>query len=232
MALLKRNKLRLRIFYLVSIFLISVVGLYSFLSRDSIHDDQVLVYLLGSVFEKKSDPLVFFVGSSSIRRWDSLELDFPKIKVTRRGLSSATLVDINKKIDFIFYNIDAKALVLYGGVNDIVAYPTITSEDVVGSFEEFVERVDRRFPGVCVFFIGIFKSPGWEYSFNKIDEINNGISVLADQVEHIKFIDTTFLSTDKRNLFDDDLIHLSVLGYQILTQRVNLSFVESSCSIF
>ena len=62
---------------------------------------------------------VLFTGSSSIKRWHSLEQDFAGIKVINRGFGGALFSDVIHFLDRIVIPYQPSAIVIYAGSHDL-----------------------------------------------------------------------------------------------------------------
>ena len=62
---------------------------------------------------------VLFIGSSSIRFWESLAQDFPGIPVINRGFGGSALPDSTYYADRIVWPYKPNLIVMYAGDNDI-----------------------------------------------------------------------------------------------------------------
>ena len=60
-----------------------------------------------------------FIGSSSIRLWDTLDEDMKPLKVINRGFGGAHTKHINRHKDKIVFPYQPKAIIFFCGTNDI-----------------------------------------------------------------------------------------------------------------
>ena len=96
---------------------------------------------------------VLFIGSSSIRLWESLAADFPDVKVLNRGFGGSQIVDSTYYVGRIVVPYRPRMIVLYAGDNDLASGRS--PEQVADEFKEFVERVRRDLPAVRIAFMSI-----------------------------------------------------------------------------
>src|SRR5690348_10317985 len=92
--------------------------------------------------DRASPPLpggVVFIGSSSIRGWDSLAADFPGVPVLNRGFGGSTLADVVYYVDRILLPYRPHLVVLYAGDNDLALGRT--PGQVVSDYRVFVARL-------------------------------------------------------------------------------------------
>jgi beta-glucanase (GH16 family)/lysophospholipase L1-like esterase len=104
-----------------------------------------------------SNPVVF-IGSSSIRRWESLTRDFADYNVLQRGMGGAWFTDINQLATDLVVSRAPRAVVMWAGVNDI--YNGQTGDHVFRKYTNFVATVTNAHPDTAIFYIGMTRNPG------------------------------------------------------------------------
>src|SRR5690349_21577675 len=82
---------------------------------------------------------VLFVGSSSIRLWDTLAKDFPDQTVLNRGFGGSQIADSTRYADRIILPYRPKKIVLYAGDNDLAAGKS--PQQVFADFKELEGKV-------------------------------------------------------------------------------------------
>ena len=109
-----------------------------------------------------------FIGSSSIKRWETLEQDFRSSvgTVIRRGFGGAGIQDATRFADGSSA-VQAKAIVLYAGGMRCGA-----SEGIATLFDAFVKRVRAELPGTRIAFVSIKPSPKQWANAAKIKQAN------------------------------------------------------------
>lgn len=180
-----------------------------------------------------------FIGSSSIRLWDSLHEDFPQYDVIRRGFGGSRFVDANLFIDKIVTPYDPAAIVVFEGTNDIAGGRT--AKQVFGDYKEFVklirkgERKDRD--PAPILFIGITPTESRWQHWPAMKQVNDWVRDYAENHEALYYIDTPapILATaptpgepPSRDLFRKDLLHMNPNGYAIWV-RVITPELEAVC---
>ena len=103
--------------------------------------------------------VIVFTGSSSIRRWNTLEDDMAPLEVINRGFGGGRIFEATHYINDILGSHEPKGIVFYAGENDLsdffwVKAPS-TSEIVLQDFIEFHQKVLSLFPSIPIFFISI-----------------------------------------------------------------------------
>lgn len=161
---------------------------------------------------------VVFVGSSSIRLWDTLERDFPFVHIVKRGFGGSTLADAVRYADRIVIPYSPSLVVLYAGDNDLAAGRT--AQQVFDDYVAFVARVRRDRPAQKIAFIAIKPSPARAALTDVARAANAQIRRYAERHEGLVFIDvfTPMLGPDgapRAELYGPDRLHLNADGYAL-----------------
>jgi lysophospholipase L1-like esterase len=180
---------------------------------------------------------IVFVGSSSIRLWDTLEIDMAPLPVLNRGFGGAQLSHAVHFVDRAVIRYRPRAVVLYAGDNDLDQRTGKSAEDVLRNLRTFVSRVQAAVPDVRIYYLSIKPSrlrwPEWP----RQQKANAHISALCAGDPHLGYIDvaTSMLAAGKpppRNLFRFDGLHLSAKGYALWTgiikPRLQMDLGESA----
>lgn len=166
---------------------------------------------------------VLFVGSSSIRFWDSLATDFPGQKVINRGFGGSEVRDSTWYADRIVIPYAPRLIVFYAGDNDLNAGRT--PQQVRDDFVAFVTRVRRDLPDTRIAYISIKPSPSRAQLLPQIAEANGLIREAGKRFSNVDFLDvyTPMLGPDgqpRPELFREDMLHMTPAGYAIWRQVV------------
>lgn len=168
---------------------------------------------------------IVFVGSSSIRLWDTLAKDFAPLPVLNRGFGGSQLRHVNHFIDPAVLRYRPRAVVLYAGDNDLDERTGRQAEDVVRDFEAFVRLVHEGVPDARVYFVAIKPSRLRWARWPEMKRANEAIAALCAKGPRLAFLDTAtpMLATGgppARRLFLVDGLHLSGEGYALWTSVV------------
>jgi lysophospholipase L1-like esterase len=166
---------------------------------------------------------VLFVGSSSIRLWETLAQDFPRAKVINRGFGGSQIADSLAYADRIILPYRPKTVVLYAGDNEIAAGKS--PEEVFADFKALARTIHRKLPRTRVRFISIKPSPSRWRLADKIKAANQLIAEFCGQDKRLAYIDvfSPMLGTDGRprpELFVKDKLHLNAQGYELWARIV------------
>ncbi|UYB51557.1 SGNH/GDSL hydrolase family protein [Xanthomonas sp. AM6] len=161
---------------------------------------------------------VLFVGSSSIRFWQSLASDFPGVDTLNRGFGGSEIRDSTWYADRIVVPYKPRLIVFYAGDNDLNSGRS--PQQLRADFLAFVARVRRDLPGVRIAYIAIKPSPARAALLPKVAEANGLIRKAAAGLKQVEFIDvyTPMLGKDgqpRAELFGPDHLHMNAAGYAL-----------------
>ena len=161
---------------------------------------------------------VMFIGSSSIRLWQSLAEDFRGIKVINRGFGGSEISDSTFFIDRIVIPQRPKMVVLYAGDNDL--FNGKTPQQVFEDYKTFVGRIHQNLPRTKIAFISIKPSPARANLLQSMKDANSLIKEYATHDKRLIYIDvfTPMLGKDgnpRPELFGPDRLHMNSAGYDL-----------------
>jgi lysophospholipase L1-like esterase len=164
---------------------------------------------------------VVFVGSSSIRLWDSLAADFPAITAINRGFGGSELADSVFYADRIVIPYRPRLVVLYAGENDIRAGKS--PETVLADFQAFRAKVHAALPKARIIFLALKESPSRAQVRPQVLAANRLIAADCATDPRCTFVDVATPLLDaagnyRLELFRDDKLHLKPAGYAIWTR--------------
>lgn len=171
------------------------------------------------------NPDVIFYGSSSIRMWDSLNLDFKHAEVVNLGFGGSTLAACVWFFERVMLHYNPRALVVYAGDNDLGdgRHP----EEIFIFFQQLMLKVANRFGELPCYFVSLKPSLSRWHKADQLRYTNNLIeSEIIKLSNNWKFIDVFKKMLDKsgqpeRSYFMDDRLHLSEKGYQLWGDIIN-----------
>ncbi|SDQ42629.1 Lysophospholipase L1 [Pseudoxanthomonas sp. CF385] len=170
---------------------------------------------------------VLFIGSSSIRFWDTLAQDFPGVPVINRGFGGSELRDSTWYADRILVPYAPRQILIYAGDNDLNAGRT--PQQLHADFIAFVERVRRDLPKAKIAYISNKPSPSRAQLLSVQREANTLIQAEAKRlgVDYIDIFTPMLDATGQpdENLFIEDRLHMNRAGY-VIWQRVIAPYVK------
>lgn len=163
-----------------------------------------------------------FVGSSSIRFWKSLAQDMAPYRVVNRGLAGSRIVDVDYYFDQLVTPYRPRAIVFYGGENDLWAGEGASA--LVGDFQRFMRLKTKALGDTPVYFISLKPSLKRRGQRGVQAEANRRIRDLAETRTDLTYVDVvpSMLEADgaPRDLFRKDGLHMRPEGYAIWTSAV------------
>ena len=179
------------------------------------------------------DPVIFY-GSSSFRLWDpTIRTDLDSDSILNLAFGGSTLVTCGDYFEAIMepYR-NAKSIVIYAGDNDLG--DGRSASEVKNGFLRVLEKIEKRFGQIPVFYMSIKPSPSKQSVFDTIVDSNRLIKKESASRDNLHYIDifTPMLTRSGRSnpaYFCDDMLHMNKAGYQVwqkvmLEQREKIGF--------
>lgn len=166
---------------------------------------------------------LLFIGSSTIRLWNSLAQDFPEHRVINRGFGGSQIVDSAHFADRIIFPYAPKAVFLRAGGNDLWAGNS--PEEVFADFTNFAAVVHSKLPETDLYFIAQSPSLARWSQHEKEKTLNTLVKEFVAQKPRLKYIETysIVLGDDgqpRPDLFVADKLHFNAAGYKLLAEAV------------
>jgi lysophospholipase L1-like esterase len=162
---------------------------------------------------------ILFVGSSSIRMWQTA-VSFPDLPVINRGFGGSCVSDVNHFADRIVLKYKPRTIVFYAGDNDIAAGKS--PQQVFEEFRAFTKLVYDGLPETRIIWLPIKPSIDRWKLWPLMQEANASVKALAEWDEKLDYVDTatpmlTAGNKPRLDLFLDDGLHLNERGYVLWT---------------
>lgn len=186
--------------------------------------------------DKKAMPpqgAVLFIGSSSIRLWETLPQDLAEVPVVNRGFGGSQIADSTRYFDRIVAPYAPKLIVFYAGGNDLNAGKT--PPQVLEDFRVFVAKVHAHLPTTRVAYVSINPSTARWKEEPQILETNRLIAEFVQQpgvdTVPLSFLDShaLLLGADGQpqgKLLREDGLHLNAEGYKAWASILKLQILE------
>lgn len=174
---------------------------------------------------------VVFVGSSSIRLWDTLIEDMAPIAVIQHGFGGAKLNDIVHYAERLVNAYRPRAVVVFAGTNDIDPNAAKSPEQLLASYQSFVATVRADQPDVPIYYIGITPSP-MRWSVWPVAQATNALIQQWSAADpNLHFIDTSagLLGSDGEpdsGNYRFDGLHLSAQGYSVWREIIRKRLLD------
>jgi len=172
------------------------------------------------------DSAVLFVGSSSIRFWNSLSLDMAPVPVIQRGFGGSKIGDVVYWAPELILSHEVKIIIVFAGTNDITGHPDDASpEEIADKVMKLEKIVHEHDPGILIYYISITPTPDRWDVWPKAQHANDIIARIASNASNFVFLDFTddFLTDEglpNKNYFKIDGLHLNEKGYAVWTRRI------------
>lgn len=101
---------------------------------------------------------ILFVGSSSVRFWETLAEDMAPMTVIRRGFGGAKLSDLVHFADRIIHPYRARAIVVHAGGNElteVVGNARRTPEQAFADFRSLIASIRQQQPEVPIYYLAL-----------------------------------------------------------------------------
>ena len=185
------------------------------------YEYDIRLYELRTAQHPPSDSAILFLGSSSIRLWSTLESDFPGYDVVKCGFGGSKTGDVVWYFDRIVKPFPYKKIVLYCGTNDINA--RVPVDTVVHNIQTIIEKTRDDLPDCRLLLLSNSVSVSRRKEYDKVVALNQWYQKLADQHDHVEYIDvfTPLLNARggiRPELFSGDSTHMNPKGYAIWTK--------------
>ncbi len=196
-------------------------------------DREIRVFRKKDMLNMPEEGSVLFIGSSSIRMWNTLHGDFPDLNSIHRGFGGSTSEDVLKYMDYIVLPYKPSAIVYYEGDNDIPQ--GMTYEEIILNMRIFIKKTMEQNPQIKIYMISPKPSIRRMLYWDKYTELHKRMKILTDRYNSVYFVDVAspmFKRNGKLNeeLFIQDGIHMNETGYdiwkQVLNEKMDLTLNE------
>ena len=165
---------------------------------------------------------ILFVGSSSIRKWDTAKW-FPDRTVINRGFGGSHMSDLIHFTKRVVLPYRPRTIVLYEGDNDLAGGKS--PGRVHADYVQFVRMIRTELPETKIVFIAIKPSLSRWKLIAKIREANQLIKKVTDDDPLLDYVDVdgpmlNDQGMPRPELFADDGLHLNDTGYELWTKLV------------
>jgi lysophospholipase L1-like esterase len=165
---------------------------------------------------------IVFVGSSSIRRWDTLAKDFPGLPVLNRGFGGSEASDVLRHASRVILPYRPSRVVFYAGDNDLARGKTPAA--IAADVKALWELLSRQ-PQAKMSIISVKPSLARWSLVSQTRETNELLRRFAASDPRLTYIDvfTPMIGPDGKPVpahFVEDGLHLTPAGYRIWTTAV------------
>lgn len=179
--------------------------------------DVSVIQQYDKIYKPAKNPILF-VGSSSIRKWVTLQRDFGNYVVLNRGVGGFVLNDLIFYADQLIFKYKPRQIILYIGENDLPK-KTATVDTVFQRFVKLYTLIRSKLPNIPIGYIALKPSPSRSKFLDKAVAANKLIQQYLENKPNAKFIDIfTPMTKDGKvrpELFVGDMLHMNPKGYGI-----------------
>jgi lysophospholipase L1-like esterase len=164
--------------------------------------------------------MVLFIGSSSVRLWQTLDDDMKGIRVLNRGFGGAITGNVLHYMNRIVFPYKPATIVFYCGDNDIASgkHP----DEILKNYREFIQRVHDSLPKTNILMLANKPSMRRFEQLSVQKEVNNELKKICQEYKFVEYIDiaTPMMINDttvRNDIFKNDSLHMNDKGYAIWT---------------
>ena len=187
--------------------------------------------------EKAGEKDLLFIGSSSIRLWDNIQVDMYPYSSVKRGYGGAHFYDLIHFSERLVKNHYPKAILIFvandiTGSNDFInLVGDISPNEVKKLFRYNYKSIRRIHKHIPIFLIETTPTPKRWKVWNKILQANKKLERFCKQETNLYFISTRdkFIGDDGlliQSLFLNDELHLNVDGYKLWSSVIKSKLIE------
>lgn len=182
---------------------------------------------------------VLFVGSSSIRLWDSLSEDMLPLVAFGRGFGGAKIMDVSYYANRLVSPSQPKAVVVYVGGNDfsdIFQHKPKTLNQVKPLYGQLFDRLKAVSPHMVIFIVALKPTEQNWHQWPLLEQVNQFLMSVSEADPRVHYIDANVGLYDEQGLPNGDYLlidgmHPSAEGYSVwgaaIRQRL-LTVLESA----
>ena len=199
--------------------LIFICGIF-FANAQNQYDGEIAAFKKKEAAAPAPKNSILFVGSSTFRKWTTMEADFPTYPIINRGFGGSTFPDVIHFANDIIIPYQPKQVLIYCGDNDLASSDTVTPQVVLRRFKELFFIIRKGVPKAQIDFVSIKPSPSRAKLMPRMVEANKLIRKFLKKKSNTKFINTydAMLSKDGQpvpDIFIEDKLHMNAKGYAI-----------------
>jgi lysophospholipase L1-like esterase len=193
------------------------------------YENEIRIFEFMDRYDPPPDSAALFTGSSTIRRWYSLQEDIQPMEVINRGFGGSVMSELNLNMDRIVIPYKPSRIFVYEGDNDIAR--GTSPEAFLKECKAFINRCLQELPGTEIYFLSIKPSPSRMSHWKKMDRANQLLETLCSLYDHVHFIDIStpmFTASGmlKNDIYAEDRLHLNDKGYSLLREVVRENIVH------
>ncbi|MBN2891349.1 MAG: hypothetical protein JXL97_05755 [Bacteroidales bacterium] len=180
-------------------------------------ENEIQRFIKMDSLNKPEDSCIVFVGSSSIRKWITLESSFSPLPVLNRGFGGSTFPELIYYSNELIFKYNPKIVVIYEGDNDQYFLSPYQIFECACYLEKNIHEV---MPNTIVYFLSAKPSPSRREKIRSTIQTNKYLEALSMYSENTYYIDVWSPMFDENlnirgDIFKKDSLHLNEEGYII-----------------
>ena len=179
--------------------------------------EQIEIYLAEEATSSSQRPIIF-VGSSSIRMWQTLSEDYPQHPILNRGFGGSVMSDLWYYRKELIVDLSPKQVFIYEGDNDLSMGKPIQA--ILDTTKLLVWDLKEKIPDIKIVLISPKPSLSRFNLRTNYQSLNQKLKEFTIEHDFLDFADVwePMLGENKlvrSDLFIQDGLHMNVLGYEI-----------------
>ena len=184
---------------------------------------EILAFEKADQVERPPTGAVLFVGSSTIRLWETLKEDFAPVPVINRGFGGSEVTDLIGYLGRVILPYRPRLMVVYSGDNDLTRGKS--PETVFADYQQFIALVQQHLPQTRIILVSTKPSPARAELIPDVQKLNAFLQEFVLSDDRLAYVDIYSAMIDdagspRAELFTDDGLHMNSAGYQLWKERI------------
>jgi lysophospholipase L1-like esterase len=171
----------------------------------------------------KNKTVVLFTGSSTIRMWKNLSMDFENKPVVNHGFGGSEMSDLLYYADDLILSYQPSQIFIYEGDNDINSGKS--TQQIIAATDSLLKKIREKMPQVPVYFISAKPSKARWHLQQKYIDFNSRLKSFTSAKKNVYFVDLWKPMIDRngvvfQDIFIEDGLHMNAKGYAIWKKEI------------
>jgi lysophospholipase L1-like esterase len=170
-----------------------------------------------NIKKEGSSDLILFTGSSSIRRWNNVQENFPEKNIINTGFGGSQMSDLIFFSEQAIFRYNPIQVFIYEGDNDIASGEK--PGGILREADSLIDMIHNRLPLTEIVIISAKPSPlrwGLRQEYQKLNDM---FGQLPSKYEFVRYLDlwTPLIGPSGRPISDfyiSDSLHINSSGYE------------------
>jgi lysophospholipase L1-like esterase len=171
----------------------------------------------------KNKTVILFTGSSTIRMWKSLKMDFEDKPVVNHGFGGSEMSDLSYYANDLILSYQPSQIFIYEGDNDISAGKS--TQQIIATADSLLEKIRQKMPQVPVYFISAKPSKARWHLQKEYMDFNSSLKSFVSKKKNVYFVDLwkPMIGANGivlQDIFIEDGLHMNAKGYAIWKKEI------------